>query len=42
LAEAYLEYPDFEPLARAAGVPEEHVGLSPGHGSGQLFVARKQ
>lgn len=39
--EAHLEYPDYEPLARAAGVPEEHLGLFKGSSSGQLLVARK-
>jgi len=38
--EAHLEHPDFEPLAREAGIPEEHLGLFRGRG-GQLLVARK-
>jgi SAM-dependent methyltransferase/uncharacterized protein YndB with AHSA1/START domain len=40
-AEAHLEYPDFEPLAREAGVPEEDLELFKGSGGGQLLVARK-
>ena len=39
--EAHLEWPDFEPLAREAGVPEEQLGLFKGRGGGQLLVARK-
>jgi len=40
-SEARLEWPDFEPLARDAGIPEEHLGLFKGRGGGQLLVARK-
>jgi SAM-dependent methyltransferase len=40
--EALLEYPDFEPLAREAGIPEEHLGLFKGRGGGQLLIARKE
>jgi SAM-dependent methyltransferase len=39
--EAHLEHPDFEPLAREAGVPEEALELFKGSGGGQLLVARK-
>jgi len=39
-AEAHLEHPDFEPLAREAGIPEEQLGLFKGRG-GQLLVARR-
>ena len=41
-AEAHLERPDYEPLAREAGVPEEQLGLFKGHGGGQLLVAHKE
>jgi SAM-dependent methyltransferase len=41
-AQAHLEYPDYEPLAREAGVPEEHLGLFKGRSGGQLLVARKE
>jgi SAM-dependent methyltransferase len=37
----HLERPDFEPLARAAGIPEEQLELFKGGGGGQLLVARK-
>jgi SAM-dependent methyltransferase len=40
--EAHLERPDFEPLARAAGIPEEHLELFKGRGGGQLLVARRE
>jgi SAM-dependent methyltransferase len=40
-AEVHLEFPDYEPLAREAGVPEEALELFRGHGGGQLLVARK-
>jgi hypothetical protein len=39
--EAHLEHPDFEPLARQAGVPEEAMELFKGRGGGQLLIARK-
>jgi SAM-dependent methyltransferase/uncharacterized protein YndB with AHSA1/START domain len=39
--EAHLEHPDFEPLAREAGVPEEALELFKGRGGGQILVARK-
>ena len=41
-AEAHLEHPDFEPLAREAGVPEEHLGLFKDASGGQLLVATKE
>jgi hypothetical protein len=37
--EAHLEWPDFEPLARDAGVPEEALELFKRRGGGQLLVA---
>jgi SAM-dependent methyltransferase len=40
-AEAHLEHPDFEPLAREAGIPEEHMGLFKISAGGQLMIARK-
>jgi SAM-dependent methyltransferase/uncharacterized protein YndB with AHSA1/START domain len=40
-SQAHLEWPDFEPLAREAGIPEEHLGLFKGRGGGQLLIARK-
>ena len=40
--DAHLEWPDFEPLAREAGIPEEQMELFKGRGGGQLLVARKQ
>jgi ubiquinone/menaquinone biosynthesis C-methylase UbiE len=39
--DAYLERPDYEPLAREAGIPEESLELFRGHGGAQLLVARK-
>jgi SAM-dependent methyltransferase len=39
--EAHLEWPDFEPLGREAGIPEEHLGLFKGRGGGQFLFARK-
>jgi len=39
---AHFEYPDFEPLAREAGVPEEAIALFKGPGGGQLLVALKE
>jgi SAM-dependent methyltransferase len=36
-----MEHPDFEPLAREAGVPEEALELFRGRGGGQLLVAHK-
>lgn len=41
-ADAHLEHPDFEPLAREAGVPEEALELFKGLGGGQLLVAHKE
>ena len=41
-AEAHLEWPDYEPLAVEAGVPEEALGLFKGRGGGQLLIARKE
>ncbi len=40
-SDVHLERPDYEPLAREVGVPEEHLGLFKGSGGGQLLVARK-
>ncbi len=40
--DAYLERPDYEPLAREAGIPEESLELFRGHGGAQLLVARKE
>lgn len=40
-AEAVVERPDFEPLAREVGIPEEHIQLFKGKSGGQLLVARK-
>jgi len=40
--EAHLEWPDYEPFAREAGVPEEALELFKGRGGGQLMVARKE
>ncbi len=40
--EAHLEWPDFEPLAREAGIPEEQLELFKGRGGGQLLIARKE
>jgi SAM-dependent methyltransferase len=40
--EAHLEWPDYEPFAREAGVPEEALDLFKGHGGAQLLVARKE
>jgi SAM-dependent methyltransferase/uncharacterized protein YndB with AHSA1/START domain len=40
--EAHLEWPDFEPLAREAGVPEEALDLFKGRGGAQLLVASKE
>ncbi len=42
LGEAHFERPDFEPLARDAGIPEEALGLFKGGGGGQLLIARKE
>jgi SAM-dependent methyltransferase len=39
-AEAVVERPDFEPLAREVGIPEEYLGLFRGRTGGQLLVAR--
>jgi len=39
--EAVMERPDFESLAREAGIPEESIGLFKGNTGGQLLVARK-
>ena len=41
-AEAHLEWPDYEPLAREAGIPEEALELFKGRGGGQLLLARKE
>jgi SAM-dependent methyltransferase len=41
-AEAHFERPDFEPLAREAGIPEEHLELFKGRGGGHLLIARKE
>lgn len=41
-SEAHLEFPDFEPLAREAGVPEEHLGLFKEPGVCQLLIARTE
>jgi SAM-dependent methyltransferase len=38
---ARMEHPDFEPLAREAGVPEEFLELFRGRGGGQLLLAHK-
>ena len=40
-SEAHLEWPDFEPFARAAGIPEEHMELFKRRGGGQLLIACK-
>jgi SAM-dependent methyltransferase len=40
--EAHLEWPDFEPLAREVGIPEEALELFKGRGGGQLLLARKE
>jgi SAM-dependent methyltransferase len=40
--EAHFERPDFEPLAREAGIPEEALELFRGRGGGQLLLARKK
>jgi len=40
--EAHLEWPDFEPLAREAGIPEESLELFKGRGGGHLLVARRE
>jgi len=39
--QAHSEYPDYEPLARAAGIPKEYLELFRGSGGGQLVIARK-
>jgi hypothetical protein len=39
--EVRLEQSDFEPYAREVGIPEEHLELFKGHGSGQLLISRK-
>jgi SAM-dependent methyltransferase len=41
-SEAHLEWPDFEPLAREAGIPEEALELFKGGSGGQLLIARKE
>ena len=41
-ASVHLERPDYEPLAREAGIPEEHLGLFKRHSGGQLLVAYKE
>ena len=40
-SKTHMEYPDFEPLAREAGVPEEALELFKGRGGGQLLIAYK-
>jgi SAM-dependent methyltransferase len=40
--EARLERPDFEPLAREVGIPEEALGLFKPGGGGQLLIARRE
>ncbi len=40
--DVHLERPDYEPLAREAGIPEEQLGLFKGGGGGQLLIARKE
>jgi hypothetical protein len=40
--DVHLESPDFEPLAREAGIPEDQMELFKGRGGGQLLVALKQ
>lgn len=40
--DVHLERPDYEPLAREAGIPEEQLGLFKGSGGGQLLIARKE
>jgi SAM-dependent methyltransferase len=40
-AEVHMERPDYEPLARKAGVPKEHLDLFRGSGGGQLLIAVK-
>jgi len=39
-AEAHLEHPDFESLAREVGIPQEFLDLFRADGGGQLLVAR--
>jgi ubiquinone/menaquinone biosynthesis C-methylase UbiE len=39
-AEAHLERPDYEPLAREVGIPEEQLELFRGPDGGQLLLAR--
>lgn len=39
--DARIERPDFERLAREAGVPEEHLALFRGRSGGQLLLASK-
>ncbi len=40
-AEAHVEHPDFEPIAREVGIPEEYLELFKGSAGGQLLLARK-
>lgn len=40
-AEARIEHPDFESIAREVGIPEEHLVLFKNRAAGQLLLARK-